>query len=452
MRDDAMQSPPDAVPMPQGAPATPPPSYSPQQLDQLVAPVALYPDTLLGQVFIASTYPLEIVEASRWRQDPANANLQGDQLANALIQQPWDPSVKSLVAFPDVLSMMDKNLQWTEQLGDAFLAQQTDVSNSVQNLRQRAETAGHLASSPQQTVEGGQGAIVIQPAQPNVVYVPSYNPQVVYGAWPYASYPPYYFPASGGYYYGNQGLIGFGAGIAVANLFWGWDSWDWRRHHIDINEGGFSELGGGLPVFGPGGQWEHDPNHRHGVPYNSSAVREHYGAEAHASRQNFRGYSGNASAGHMEAGYPTSVANRGANGSGSRDNFQHMGYAPSAQSQHNVEHSVASPQNIYSRPAPEVRTQQYETQRMNNATAERAAPMYESFQRGPDVRAQSQRGAYSRASAPSPQIRQVSQQGARAGASRPEGGGSHPEAAHASAPHAEAAHGGEQHSDQRSVH
>ena len=207
---DAMQPPPDQYAQPQGAPVAPQPTYSPQQLDELLAPIALYPDQLVGQVLMASTYPLEVVEASRWRQDSANANLQGDQLAAALEQQSWDPSVKSLVQFPQVLSMMDQNLQWTEQLGDAFLAQQSDVSNSVQNLRQRAQTAGHLQSTPQQTVAGGSGRDRHPAsAQPDVVYVPTYNPQVVYGSWAYPDYPPYYFAPPPGYLLFAPGMFAF---------------------------------------------------------------------------------------------------------------------------------------------------------------------------------------------------------------------------------------------------
>jgi hypothetical protein len=146
---------------------------------------------------MASTYPLEVVEAARWVEDPNNARLKGDQLAAALQGKDWDPSVKSLAPFPQILRMMDDRLDWMQKLGDAFLAQQNEVMDSVQRLRRQAEEAGTLQSSPQQTVTTQDQTITVEPANPNVVYVPIYDPTVVYGAWPYPDYPPYYFPPSG---------------------------------------------------------------------------------------------------------------------------------------------------------------------------------------------------------------------------------------------------------------
>ena len=175
---------------PPPAPAAAP--LTPGQLDQLTAPIALYPDALVGQILMAATYPLEVVEAARWVQQPANASLKGDQLAAALVQQPWDPSVKSLVVFPQILKMMNGNLTWTEQLGDAFLAAQSAVMDSVQRLRQQAEAAGKLQSTAQMVVSTVGGLIVIAPPDPNSVYVPVYNPNDIYGAWAYpvAQSPP----------------------------------------------------------------------------------------------------------------------------------------------------------------------------------------------------------------------------------------------------------------------
>ena len=188
-----------AAPAPAGGEgaATAGDKLSQEQLDQLVAPIALYPDDLLSQVFMASTYPLEIVQADRWVK--AHKDLKGDALDKALAEQSWDASVKSLVQFPDVLSMMSEKLDITSKLGDAFIAQQKDVMDAVQRLRAKAKDAGNLQSNQQQTViinQAPAGAatpqtIVIQPAQPEVVYVPQYNPTVVYGAWPYPAYPPY---------------------------------------------------------------------------------------------------------------------------------------------------------------------------------------------------------------------------------------------------------------------
>src|SRR6266404_3262589 len=210
-----------AAPLPQG------------ELDQILAPIALYPDQLLAQVLMASTYPLEIVQAERWAKDPNNAKLTGDPLAAALEQQPWDPSVKSLVPFPQILQMMNDKLDWTQKLGDAFLAQQEDVMNSVQRLRKQAQAAGTLNTTEQQVVKTEAQTIVIQPANPQIVYVPTYNPTIVYGAWPYPAYPPYpWYPP--GYVFGS--LFAFGAGVALGAA-WGyaWGGANWRGGNVDVD-------------------------------------------------------------------------------------------------------------------------------------------------------------------------------------------------------------------------
>jgi len=186
-----------SAPAPVGAPATAPggKTFSQGELDQLMAPIALYPDALLAQVLMASTYPLEIVEASRWVK--ANPNLKDKALEDALQQQTWDPSVKSLGVFPQVLAMMNEKLDWTQKLGDAFLAQQQEVLATAQALRKKAQDQGALKDSEQQKVvtaqENNTTVIKIEPTNPEVVYVPTYNPTVVYGAWPYPAYPPYYY-------------------------------------------------------------------------------------------------------------------------------------------------------------------------------------------------------------------------------------------------------------------
>src|SRR3974390_230204 len=191
------QTPPETSP-----PAAQPASASSQQLlsdaqlDALLAPIALYPDALLSEILMASTYPLEVVEADRWVQ--SNKSLKGDALKEAVDKQSWDDSVKSLVATPSVLDMMNEKLSWTQQLGDAVLAQQPDVMDSIQRLRSKAQANNKLTSNEQQKVttqqQNGKQVIVIEPTQPNVMYVPYYNPAVVYGTWPYPSYPPYYWP------------------------------------------------------------------------------------------------------------------------------------------------------------------------------------------------------------------------------------------------------------------
>ncbi len=158
-----------------------------EQLEQLASPIALYPDSLLSQILMASTYPLEVVEAARWQK--ANEKLEGEPLAQALEKQSWDPSVKSLVNFPQVLTMMNERLSWTQQLGNAVLGQQKELMEAVQRLRVKANEAGNLKTTTQQTVIVEEKIIRIEPAKTQVIYVPTYNPVVVYGAWPYPAYP-----------------------------------------------------------------------------------------------------------------------------------------------------------------------------------------------------------------------------------------------------------------------
>ncbi|MGE8490517.1 MAG: DUF3300 domain-containing protein, partial [Paraburkholderia nemoris] len=163
-----------------------------QQLDSLTAPIALYPDALLAQVLMAATFPQDVQAAAAWSK--ANSKLQGDDAVKAVASEPWDPSVQSLVAFPQVLATMASKPDWVSQLGNAFLAQPNDVMDSVQHLRKQAQAAGNLKTSSQQKVVVEQSTIQIVPANPQVVYVPTYNPTVVYGTWPYPAYPPVYVP------------------------------------------------------------------------------------------------------------------------------------------------------------------------------------------------------------------------------------------------------------------
>lgn len=259
------------------------------QLDALTAPIALYPDTLLAQVLMASTYPLEVIQADRWLA--ANGSLKGDALQAAAEAQPWDASVKALVATPAVLEMMSKNLDWMRLLGDAVLAQQPDLMDSVQRMRTRAYSAKTLSSGPQQTVslreESGKQAIVIEPAQPETIHVPYYDPAVVYGSWPSPDYPPYSFPTAGYVAAGAlaTGLV-FSAGYALGrwnnSSYWGGNvSWNNRTINIDRDRAT---------------QWQHNPQHRHGVQYRNNAVRQTYGdANLRAGRDgrmDFRGRSG----------------------------------------------------------------------------------------------------------------------------------------------------------------
>src|ERR1700687_2173459 len=211
-----------------------------RELDALVAPIALYPDQLLAQVLMASTYPLEIVMAARFVQQ--NPSLTGDALDQALRDQNWDPSVLSLTAYPQVLVMMNDKLDWTQRLGDAFLANQQQVMDTVQTLRGMAQAMGNLQSTSQQTVMNQEGVIDIEPAQPDYVYVPVYDPRVIYGPWPDPAYEPdYWYPPP---IYGYPDLsAGFGAGIffgaawRISHNHWGWAHANWRGHGIDVNVG-----------------------------------------------------------------------------------------------------------------------------------------------------------------------------------------------------------------------
>jgi uncharacterized membrane protein YgcG len=213
------------------------PSYAqqtPEQLQQLVAPIALYPDSLVAQILAASTFPEQVVEADRWVQD--HPDLKGDALAKAVDQQPWDPSVKALTAFPSVLGNMDKNLSWTSSLGDAYYNQQQDVMGAIQVMRQQAQQAGNLKTTPQQTVTSQGSNIVIQPADPTVVYVPAYNPWLVYG-YPIVAWPGWY-PYPGIWFGGPYLSFGVGFGIGFFGGFgWGWPHWgfDWHNHYVIYN-------------------------------------------------------------------------------------------------------------------------------------------------------------------------------------------------------------------------
>ncbi len=219
-------------------------TYNSEQLDALLAPIALYPDALLTQILMASTFPLQVVSAGRWVEEPAHKSLTGDELVKALEAQPWDPSVKSLVPFPAVLALLNSNLDWMQQLGYAFADQQAAVMNSVQRLRAQAQSAGNLKTTEQQVVRNERETIVIEPAQPSVVYVPSYNPTNVYGAWPYPSYPPVYLPPPPGYAFGSAlvGGMAFAAGAAVVGSLWGWASPGWGRGDVNVNANCYNNL------------------------------------------------------------------------------------------------------------------------------------------------------------------------------------------------------------------
>jgi hypothetical protein len=270
--------------------------YSQDELDQLVAPIALYPDQLLTQILIAATYPLEVVEAERFVQQ--NPGLEGDALDQALADKNWDPSVQSLGAYPQVLAMMNDNLEWTQRLGDAFLVDQSRVMDTVQSLRQKALTAGNLQSTPQLSVTTQDDDIVIDTTQPDAVYVPVYNPQIIYGPWWAPAYPPWFWcpPDDYGYPFCPVYTVGivFGAPWPIWYNHWGWAHPRWHGHSIAIDDHNNRFWNNpGHPRLSADGNWQHSPPHRRGVAYPNAPTRDRFSRidpDAVRSRQEFRGY------------------------------------------------------------------------------------------------------------------------------------------------------------------
>jgi len=284
------------------------PKIPPDQLDSLVAPIALYPDPLLAQTLAASTYPLELIQLQQWLLK--NPELKDKALADAVAKQPWDPSIQAMAGLPDVVKRLADDIQWTTDLGNAFLAQQSDVMDAVQRMRKKAYDNGNLKSGEQQQVETrvveNKSVIVVEQANPQVVYVPSYDPMVVWGA-PLYPYPPIYYPAG---YYAAGLAISFGFGVMMGAFWgggWGWGC-GWSNNNININNNNNfnrnSNIGGGnrasqLPNrggdrggigggdrgnFGGGGRgdasWKHNPQHRGGAPYRDRATADKFGGAA----------------------------------------------------------------------------------------------------------------------------------------------------------------------------
>ncbi len=311
---------PVATPAPaaQAAPVAPP-TYSAAQIDQWVAPIALYPDALLSQILMASTYPSNVIQAAQWSKD--NPKMQGDAAIQAVASQPWDPSVKSLVAFPQLMSLLGENPPWVQNLGDTFLAQPQDVMDSVQRLRLLAQQTGALQSTPQQTVTTvtkpapakaatsestttstststttttNPTVIKIESADPQVVYVPTYNPNTVYGTWPNTAYPPTYLPPTPGEQFGNSFVNGLGFSLGVAttyaifsNIDWDDDDHhddDWDHHggynrngdnNININVDNFNKISG-QRLTDANRTWQHNPAYREGVPYPNNQLNTRF--------------------------------------------------------------------------------------------------------------------------------------------------------------------------------
>ena len=273
--------------------APPPPqaaTLSAQQLDDLVAPIALYPDPLLSQVLVAATYPLELVEARQWLD--RHRELTGSAAVDAARDQNWDASVQALIAMPDVVATLTQDIQWTTALGNAFLAQQQDVMSAVQRMRASAQARGKLSSTPQQVVteqtQGGQTAIAIQPASQDVIYVPAYDPMYVWGPPAYGYYPPLLYPAYG---------FGFGPALNIGFCFGSWGFWggwggwgwgpNWFGHTVIVNNAFFGHYGfhgyaGGYGRYPGTALWTHNPSHRLGVPYPNRQLAGRYGSASMA--------------------------------------------------------------------------------------------------------------------------------------------------------------------------
>ena len=302
-------------------------NLSPDQLDSLVAPIALYPDPLLAQVLAASTYPLELVQLQQWLEK--NKTLKDKALVDAVQKQSWDPSVQAMAALPDVVKRLVDDIQWTADLGNAFLAQQDDVMGAVQRMRAKAQEKGNLKSNEQIKVETrvveSKQVIVVEQSNPQVVYVPSYDPVVVYGP-PAYPYPPIYYPPPG--YYAAGMAISFGFGLAIGAAWgggWGYNcGWGGGNNNININNNNNfinnsnrQNIGNGnrpsqQPSGGRGNSWQHNPQHRGGTPYGNRATANKYGGttrgasasdrQANARRQQSRQQGGRQGAGTMDRG------------------------------------------------------------------------------------------------------------------------------------------------------
>ncbi len=362
---------------------------SSNQLDNLVAPIALYPDPLLGQMLVASTYPLEVVEANQWLQK--NRNLKGQALIDSAKQQPWDPSVQALVAVPDALAKLNQDIQWTTDLGNTFLAQQADVMSAVQRMRTRAQADGHLSSTPQQTVsaeeQDGRQVIVIEPANPEVIYVPTYDPFYIWGPPVYGYYPALYYPTFG---------FGFGIGFDLGYCFGGWGGWGswgwspyWYGHTVFVNNyffrhyGFHDRFGGG---FRGRTVWRHDPGHRLNVPYSSSRMATRFGGRSTDVRNSFRtgtrsgndGFTSANRSGSRFTGRSREQGYRGTSSEGQRyQNPQRQQYQSSRQAQSMSRQSWASPQGQRSRGETQSR---YQASRQYSSPQISRTPQIQRFQ------------------------------------------------------------------------
>jgi hypothetical protein len=289
--------------------------FSKEELDQMLAPIALYPDSLLAQMLMAATYPLEVVAADRWVK--GTPDLKGDALDAALKDKDWDVSVKSLAHFPQVLAMMDEQIEWSTRVGDAFLAQKDDVMDSIQKLRARAEATGNLKSTKEQRVVNDQGAVAIEPAEPGMIYLPEYDPLIVYYPWWYPAFPPFAFYYPGVFF---DGFFGFPFAVAWG-FGWGWCDFDWHHHGIYIDYdriGHFHRFD--HDRFHGRGNWEHNPGHRQGVAYRDQATGNRFGVTNQVRTTSHR-FS-------VQGSHPSATGSGGySKGSYSQGGYYHGGYS-----------------------------------------------------------------------------------------------------------------------------
>lgn len=272
-------------------------TFNEAELDQMMAPIALYPDSLLSQILMASTYPADVDEAVKWSKDNPDQN--GDAAVKAVQDKSWDPSVMSLVAFPQVLDMMGEQPDWVQKIGDAFLADSEGVMDTIQNLRKKAKDEGNLETTEQQKVtvkeQTSETIIIVEPADPQVVYVPVYNSTVVYGTWWWPHYSPwYYYPP--GYGFGSAVVrgIGFGIGIGITNALWGSCNWGRGHGNVNINVNKYNNINANrnkLDINNRNANWKHNSENRRGVPYRDTKTRQQYGNKRAGAeqRKNYRG-------------------------------------------------------------------------------------------------------------------------------------------------------------------
>jgi hypothetical protein len=460
------QPPPPVQPAPvtQTAPvAVPqvPVAYTAAQIDQWVAPIALYPDALLSQVLMAATYPANVIQAAQWSRD--NPKMQGDAAVQAVAGQPWDPSVKSLVAFPQLMSLMGENPPWVQNLGDAFLAQPKDVMDSVQRLRLLAQQTGALQSTPQQTVTTvakteplkastststsapAPTVIKIESADPQVVYVPTYNPSTVYGTWPNTSYPPVYLPPPPGEQFTDSLVKGLGFSLGVAttyaifsNIDWDDDDdWDHDHHNgdhhggysrngdnnININVDNFNKISGERLDANRG--WQHNPAYRGGIPYATSQLNTRYPQNNTAVRRTAN-TSPTTPPGTVNRDAQRQAASQQLNQLSQRNNYR--GYdneRPKATKRENNAQRSAPRQETARKAQPQQRTEQ--TRQRATQTHQRANALSGNDSRSANWQAQQQRGMQSRQQS-SRNLEQRS--GGRAQMSERRGGGEHREFRH----------------------